>query len=98
MESTPIELVLLKQTSLTEDSIAKNGTPRILHVVVKNSPFSITFGFPTTSTATSTSISTDLHDYNVEAKLLYDSDIEKEVDFVKSKTVTRKNNSKSNWK
>jgi len=90
MESTPIELVLLKQTSLTEDSIAKNGTPRILHVVVKNSPFSITFGFPTTSTATSTSISTDLHDYNVEAKLLYDSDIEKEVDFVKAKPLLAK--------
>jgi len=88
MDSTPVQLALLKQSSLTEDSIAKNGSSRVIHVVVKNSPFSITYGFPTTSA--SSSVSTDLHDYNVEAKLLYDSDLEKEVDFVKAKPLLAK--------
>jgi len=88
MDSTPVQLALLKQSSLTEDSISKNGSSRVIHVVVKNSPFSITFGFPNSSV--SSSVSTDLHDYNVEAKLLYDSDLEKDVDFVKAKPLLAK--------
>jgi hypothetical protein len=56
-----------------------------VHVVVKNSPFTLTFGSPD---GESTGI--DLHKCVVDVKLLYDLEGDKEVDFVKDKPVLYK--------
>jgi len=87
-------LLLLKQTSLAEDTVTKNGVQKNVHVVVKNSPFCVTFGFNPSSSSSSSSALPDgvvnLHKYNLEVKLLYDSDAAKEVDFVKDKPFQNK--------
>eukprot|EP01114_Cavostelium_apophysatum_P005010 TRINITY_DN1553_c0_g1_i1.p1 TRINITY_DN1553_c0_g1~~TRINITY_DN1553_c0_g1_i1.p1 ORF type:complete len:354 (+),score=87.13 TRINITY_DN1553_c0_g1_i1:360-1421(+) len=82
-----VGLILLKQTSLCEDISTKHGTPKTIHTVVKNSPFTLTFGFlgnqPTNSSIL-TSTTLNLHSCHLDVKLLYDGDLEKEVDFVKA--------------
>jgi len=80
------QLILLKQTSLCEDTLQANGKPKVVHIVVKNSPFCVTFGFASLITAQYHQ-TLDLHNYHCEVKLLYDDDSmnNKEVDFVKSK-------------
>jgi len=78
------QLVLVKQTSLSEEYISKNGSQKVIHVVVKNSPFGLTFGFTGPSSQSPyVNALTDLHNYNVDIKLLYDSELDKEVDFLK---------------
>jgi hypothetical protein len=77
MSST--RLWLLKQTSLCEDADIKSKTGKSVHIVVKNSPFSLTFS-PQNENV-------DLRKYNLDVKLLYDAYAEKEVDFVKEKPI-----------
>ncbi len=77
----PKQLTLLKQTSLSEDILNSDGKEKILHTVVKNSPFTLTFGS-----------SLDLHKHEVEAQLVYDAGDEKIVDFVKQKPFLYKSN------
>lgn len=78
---------LLKQTSLCEDLVTtKNGLEKNAHVVVKNSPFCVTFGFVMPSTNSNLlKIPLDFHKYSLDIKLLYDSEVEKEVDFLAEK-------------
>eukprot|EP01119_Soliformovum_irregulare_P000281 TRINITY_DN10206_c0_g1_i2.p1 TRINITY_DN10206_c0_g1~~TRINITY_DN10206_c0_g1_i2.p1 ORF type:complete len:328 (+),score=43.46 TRINITY_DN10206_c0_g1_i2:115-1098(+) len=80
-------LVLLKQTSLSSDNVTRNGNTKIVHVVVKNSPFTLTFGTHPDDTSHA---ELDLHKYTLDIKLLYDQDPTKEVDFVKEKPLQYK--------
>lgn len=65
----------------------KNGLEKNAHVVVKNSPFCVTFGFvvPSGTSAHMVKVPLDFHKYTLDIKLLYDSDVEKEVDFLSEK-------------
>jgi hypothetical protein len=104
-DSVPnVQLALLKQTSLTEETITTNGKTRPCHVVVKNSPFCVIFGFISANgapivTNQTQPFSHDLHNFQLDVKLLYDADGQKEVDFVKNtplqtKTTLNQNGSK----
>jgi len=88
------KLILLKQTSLCEDQEIKNKSGKIVHVVVKNSPFTLTFGFNEGNFNSKAdglhSSFWDLHKYNLDVKLLYDANLEKEVDFVKDRPFAHK--------
>lgn len=83
--TTP-HISLLKQTSLCEELVGKNGNQKIIHTVVKNSPFCVTFGFSSSSNS-GYNEALDLHKYTIDISLYYDADCEKEVDFIKSKPV-----------
>lgn len=82
-------LCLTKQTSLCEDTVTtKHGLEKNAHVVVKNSPFCVTFGFSAPTNNPSSlfkNVVLDFHKYTVDVKLLYDADLEKEVDFLSEK-------------
>src|SRR5438045_3864813 len=68
------QLVLFKQTSLCEEYVpSKNGGQKTLHTVVKNSPFTISFGFDTNAKQI------DLNKYTIEVSLHYDAENFKEV-------------------
>jgi len=77
--------VLLKQTSLCETVVSRNGTSKNVHVVVKNSPFTLAFGHPDEGSA-----GIDLHKCVLDVKLHYDLEGNKEVDFVKDKPMLHK--------
>lgn len=73
------QLYIISQKTHTEETISRNGIPKHIHLVIKNSPFNITIG----------SLSNNSVDFNriaFEASLLYDEG-GKEVDYVKSKPV-----------
>jgi hypothetical protein len=69
-------LFLIEQTSLVEDMVVYNGQNIKAHVVVKNSPFAVTFQAKN---------GLDLNQYSFEIRLVYDFNREKEVDFIKAK-------------
>eukprot|EP01114_Cavostelium_apophysatum_P024819 TRINITY_DN986_c0_g1_i2.p1 TRINITY_DN986_c0_g1~~TRINITY_DN986_c0_g1_i2.p1 ORF type:complete len:408 (-),score=95.83 TRINITY_DN986_c0_g1_i2:139-1296(-) len=75
------QIYIVGQKTHSEETINRNGVPKHLHVVVKNSPFNITIAMTNPS-----SCSTDLNRVAFEASLLYDEG-GKEVDYVKSKPV-----------
>jgi hypothetical protein len=75
--SSPV--VIVSQNSLAIDSVSKNGIQKLLHIVVKNQPFTIQ------AALTSYSPAMNFHKFPLEARLLYDCDNLKEVDFVKHK-------------
>jgi len=85
--------VLFKQTSLCEDTVETKGEHKQAHVVVKNSPFCLTFGFHQQQPH-HPPYPLDLHKYTLDVKLVYDEPgedgTEKEVDFVKSKPLVIK--------
>jgi len=76
-------MTILKQTSPFEERVTRNGIQRDIHVVIKNSPFVVQMGV-------SRNCEIDLNHIAFEAALLYDTDGEKGVDFVKLKPIEYK--------
>jgi hypothetical protein len=75
-------LEVTKQTSLAEEKFAKNGVQKNVHVVVKNTGFSVTLAL-----APSHIPELDFRRLSIDSTLLYDSDEEKAVDFVRLKPI-----------
>jgi len=73
------QIAILKYKSHSEETLSKNGVQKIIHVVVKNSPFLLKLGFVGANSAF------DLNQVTFEATLFYDCDESKEVDYVKVK-------------
>jgi hypothetical protein len=78
------QLVLLKQTSLCEEFVPSKNGHKTLHTVVKNSPFTVSFGFESNAKPM------DLNKYNLDVSLHYDSENNKEVDYLKNKPIVVK--------
>jgi hypothetical protein len=74
------QLVILKHKTHSEEMLSKNGIQRLVHIVVKNSPFHLQLGV-----TNSNKCRVDFNQIAFEAFLLYDCDDLKEVDFVKVK-------------
>lgn len=82
--SSASELVLVRQTSLHEEKVTKNGSTYMVHVVVKNSPFQVALGLKSPKGDTFSSCAYDI-------RLVYDESADnKEVAFVKVKPVEYK--------
>jgi hypothetical protein len=75
-------LEVLKQTSLAEEKYAKNGIQKNVHVVVKNTGFSVVLVMSPAHIP-----EYDFRRLSIESTLLYDADDEKPVDFVKHKPI-----------
>lgn len=73
-------ITILKQTSPFEERVTRNGIQRDIHVVIKNSPFIVQIGV-------AKNCEIDLNHVAFEASLLYDTEGDKEVDFVKVKPI-----------
>jgi len=73
-------LSVVKQTSPFEERVTRNGIQRDIHVVIKNSPFMVHM-------AAARNCDLDLNHVAFEASLLYDTEGEKGVDFVKVKPI-----------
>jgi len=76
-------LSIVKQSSPFEERITRNGIQRDIHVVIKNSPFMVQF-------AVAKNCEIDLNHVAFDATLLYDTEGEKGVDFVKVKPIEYK--------
>jgi hypothetical protein len=76
-------ITILKQTSPFEERVTRNGIQRDIHVVIKNSPFVVQMGV-------SRNCEIDLNHIAFDCSLLYDTDGEKGVDFVKLKPIEYK--------
>jgi hypothetical protein len=84
------QLIILTQRAHAEEQISKNGVPKNVLIIVKNSPFHMTLG------ATDSSPKVDFNQVAFEASLLYDCESEKEVDFVKAKPLEFKSTPSEN--
>ena len=84
MDSQPgPQLVLLKQTSSSEEKYTKNGIIQTALVVIKNTPFTLQVGLRNNILFNQI---LDFNNLTLDARLVYDTDgTEKEVDFVKVK-------------
>lgn len=71
------QLFIAGQKTHSEETVSRNGIPKHIHLVVKNSPFNITIAMANSGSA-------DLNRVAFDAFLLYDEG-GKEVDFVKAK-------------
>jgi len=80
------QLVILRQNCLSVETVSKNGVQKQVHVVVKNQPFLIQVSCPSSVVDLQAASTTAL----VEARLVYDCDSMKEVDFVKLKPLDYK--------
>jgi hypothetical protein len=76
-------ITILKQTSPFEERVTRNGIQRDIHVVIKNSPFVVQIGV-------ARNCEIDLNRIAFECSLLYDTEGEKGVDFVKLKPIEYK--------
>merc|ERR1712137_189836 len=78
-------LEIIEHTSQVEEKIARNGEQKTVHVVVKNTPFTIQIGLvkPLGSTI-------DFNVVTLEAHLMYDCDGDRFVDFVRNKPIEYK--------
>jgi hypothetical protein len=76
-------VTILKQTSPFEERVTRNGIQRDIHVVIKNSPFVVQMGV-------ARNCEIDLNHIAFDCSLLYDTDGEKGVDFVKLKPIEYK--------
>jgi hypothetical protein len=72
------KLIITEQTCLLEEKFSKNGVQKNVHVVVKNTPFTITVVSLDKQAINFTQFSADV-------QLVYDCPTLKEVDFVKLK-------------
>jgi len=89
--SPGLQLVFPRQNALFGDKLFRNGIQYVVHVAVKNQPFIVTLSLPESSGMDSeNNQSIDFKRMAVEAKLLYDCDPLKEVDFVKLKPLEYK--------
>jgi hypothetical protein len=77
------ELTLLRQSSLHEEKVTKNGSTYNVHVVVKNSPFQVALCLKSPKGESFTQCAYDI-------RLVYDESDNKEVAFVKVKPVEYK--------
>lgn len=84
--SSSQQLYITSQKTHSEETISRNGIPKHIHLVIKNSPFNLTI------CATNPASSIDFNRVAFEASLLYDEG-DKEVDYVKAKPVEFKANS-----
>ena len=75
------KLVILEHNSLANEKYAKNGEQKDVHVVVKNTPFTITVGFADVPS----NLRLDFNVVTIDAKLMYDCEGDRFVDFVKNK-------------
>jgi hypothetical protein len=76
-------VTILKQTSPFEERVTRNGIQRDIHVVIKNSPFVVQIGV-------ARNCEIDLNRIAFDCSLLYDTEGEKGVDFVKLKPIEYK--------
>jgi hypothetical protein len=76
-------ITILKQTSPFEERVTRNGIQRDIHVVIKNSPFVVQLGV-------ARNCEIDLNHIAFDCSLLYDTEGEKGVDFVKLKPIEYK--------
>lgn len=76
-------VTILKQTSPFEERVTRNGIQRDIHVVIKNSPFVVQIGV-------ARNCEIDLNHIAFDCSLLYDTEGEKGVDFVKLKPIEYK--------
>jgi hypothetical protein len=72
------KLVIAEQTCLLEEKFSKNGVQKNVHVVVKNTPFTITLVLLDKQ-------SINFNQFSADVQLVYDCSTLKEVDFVKLK-------------
>lgn len=79
------QLVVLRQNSLAEDKLVKNGHTKHYHIVVKNSPFLIQLGLSNRAGGYFGKADLNLNQFAFEGRLYYDVDPEKEVSWVKEK-------------
>ena len=83
-------LFILKQTSLSEDVIIDDGVSKVIHTVVKNSPFIVLIGQRPDSSDASSAPSAkfiSFNNYAVNCILLYDTSENKPVDFIKNEPI-----------
>jgi len=85
--SPTTKLQIIQQESMVEEKFAKNGVQKVVHVVVKNTPFLIQVGLEDSFSNTP---SLDFNSVSLEAILMYDCDEDKFVDFVKHKPLEYK--------
>lgn len=71
---------IMKQTSPFEERVTRNGIQRDIHVVIKNSPFIVQIGV-------AKNCEINLNHVAFDATLLYDTEGDKGVDFVKVKPI-----------
>jgi hypothetical protein len=74
------QLKIVRQHSLAREKFVSNGTQKDVHVVVKNSPFFIDIGLNEWHTGIS-----NFSSIAIVAKLMFDTDEEREVVFIKRK-------------
>lgn len=79
------QLVVIRQNSLAEDKLVKNGHIKNYHVVVKNSPFVIQLGIANRNGAFFGKQDHSVNQFSFEARLVYDIEPEKDVSWVKDK-------------
>lgn len=79
-----LRLELIKQTSIQEEKVTKNGQTYNAHVVVKNSPFQIVYGLRHVGKSHQP---VDFNKFSFDIKLVYDVENEREVHFVSQKPV-----------
>eukprot|EP00026_Physarum_polycephalum_P007920 Phypoly_transcript_07991.p1 GENE.Phypoly_transcript_07991~~Phypoly_transcript_07991.p1 ORF type:complete len:371 (+),score=73.85 Phypoly_transcript_07991:117-1229(+) len=72
------KLIIAEQTCLLEEKFSKNGVQKNVHVVVKNTPFTITLALLDKQ-------SINFNQFSADVQLVYDCPTLKEVDFVKLK-------------
>ena len=84
------ELKIIRQNSTFEETVHDSGLPKLVRIVIKNSPFLVVVG------ASDSSEKIDFNDYFIECTLTYDDGVNKRVDFVKSKPIDYKTSIHSN--
>jgi len=77
------QLVIIRQSSLTIETVSKNGLQQRVYVVVKNQPFLVQVGLLSSIRVDGQLV--DFSRFQIEARLVYDCENYKEVDFVKLK-------------
>jgi hypothetical protein len=77
------QLILLRQTSPTQEKVSRNGLQKNVHVVVKNTPFMLQLALTGPVLMGSTQV--DFKSLILDVALLYDSESLKAVSFVKTK-------------
>jgi len=88
--------VIRQQSSSTTRVVDTRGTEQTVHLVVKNSPFNIQLGLFRSSVTNSTQkmfphdVATDISKIQLDVKLLFDMEEEKEVNYVKVKPFEHK--------
>jgi hypothetical protein len=85
------QLVIVKHKTHSEEMVSRNGLQRLVHIVVKNSPFHLQLGVTNSSKCR-----LDFNQVAFEAFLLYDCDDLKDVDFVKVKPMDFKSTPSEN--